>query len=84
MMTDFHNVAAYNFSEIEEARTEMKQKVGHYVYLSVCKSVRDGQRFITVMTDFHNVAAYNFSEIEEARTEMKQKVSQSVYLLVCL
>ncbi|KAK3092739.1 hypothetical protein FSP39_006760 [Pinctada imbricata] len=26
VMTDFHNVASYNFSEIEEARTEMIQK----------------------------------------------------------
>ena len=36
VMTDYHNVAAYNFSEIEEARTEVKQKVSQSIYLLVC------------------------------------------------
>ena len=38
VMTDYHNVAAYNFSKIEEARTEMKQKVSLCISLCVCLS----------------------------------------------
>jgi hypothetical protein len=34
VMTNFHNLASYNFSEIEEAKGEIRKKVSHHTFLS--------------------------------------------------